>query len=169
MSQGHMSWLRKSKYEKFIEQNADGLVHNLAYYSAASAKDVVNELGNHSPPNLNVDVVFLFLFSLRGTIDALGVRNRFGKRAHKTIIAALDKLYEASFPDAHACTGTFSQSLMQDVQASLNESSNPIDWIRIHSMRTLETKDPQDELFHAALARVFGSGESMLATIEQAS
>jgi hypothetical protein len=164
-----MSWFRTSKFEKFIDQNADGLVQNLAHFCATGAKDVSDSLGERLPHNLDTDIIVLFLFSLRGTIDALGVKNKFGKHAFNTIVRALDKLYEAAFPQAYCSTGTFSKSLMKDVGLSISESSNPNEWIRIHSIRSLETKDPDDELFHLALAKVLTSGESILAAVDRAS
>jgi hypothetical protein len=163
-----MSWFGKSKYEKFIEQNADALVQNLAHYSALSAKEINDALGEQMPPNLNVDAIFLFIFSLRGTIDALAVKNRFGDRAHNRVVHALDKIYQVSFRKAWTDTGQFSQSLMRDVKISISESSDPADWIRIHSIRTLETRDPEDELFHVALASAFTKGESIVETVERA-
>jgi hypothetical protein len=50
---------------------------------------------------------FLFLFCVRGTIEAKGVLHIFGDRAYRRILAALDALYEATFPESASVTGLF--------------------------------------------------------------
>ncbi len=40
------------KGERFIEQNADKLVHNLAHHCSAGAKEVVDALGEQVPATL---------------------------------------------------------------------------------------------------------------------
>ena len=67
------------KGERFIEQNADKLVHNLAHHCSAGAKEVVDALGEQVPATLNADVLFLFLFALRCTIEVLGVKEVYGR------------------------------------------------------------------------------------------
>jgi hypothetical protein len=163
-----LSWFSKSKEEKFIENNADKLVNNLAHYCAAGAKEVVEALGEHVPMNLNVDTIFLFLFSLRGTIEALGVEKKFGKRAYQFIVPAIERLYQARFPETYSETGAFSQSLMMDVAVSMRQSPDPREWIRVHAIRTLETKDPENEMFHLCLVKVFTNGQPIAAVVEQA-
>ena len=163
-----MRWLLKSKEEKFIEENADKLAHNLAHFCATGAKEVADALGEHVPSNLGSDTIFLFLFSLRGTFEALGVETKFGKRPYQFIIAAIDRLYQATFPEAYSETGAFSQSLMKDVVVSMGKSSDPREWIRIHAIRTLQTKDPEDEMFHLCLAKVISNSQPIAAVVKQA-
>jgi hypothetical protein len=51
---------------------------------------------------------------------------------------------------------------MRDVETSLSQSSDPREWIRIHAIRTLETKDSDDELFHLFLAKVVSTNEPIV-------
>lgn len=163
-----MSWFLKSKYEKFIEKQADTLARNLAFNCASGAREVVDVLGTNVPGTLSLNAIFLFLFSLRSTIEAIGVESKFGPRARMSVVRALDRLYEESCREVWTKTGPFSESLMSDAKNSVSQSSNPVEWIRIHSVRTLETKDPDDELFHMMLVGVFTKGESLVTTIERA-
>jgi len=57
--------------------------------------------------------------------------------------------------------------LMQDVEKSLSQSPDPREWIRIHAIRTLETKDPDDELFHLFLAKVVSTKEPIVQLVEK--
>jgi hypothetical protein len=154
--------------EKFIEQNADKLVHNLAHQCAVGAKEVVDAIGEQIPTTLGVDTLFLFLFSIRGTIEALGVKNKFGNRAYELIITAIEHLYQKTFPEAHAQTGAFSQSLMKDVIESMRRSSIE-DFIRLHATRTMGTLDPQDELLHLGLIKVLVDMQPIVQAVEQQS
>lgn len=156
------------KGEKFIEQNADKLVHNLAHHCAAGAKEVADALGEQMPATLNADTLFLFLFALRCTIEALGVKKVYGERAYQFIIAAIENLYLKTFPEGHTQTGAFSQSLMKDVMVSMAQSS-PEDFIRLHASRTLGTNDPLDELLHLCLIKVFTNGQPIAQVVTQAS
>lgn len=154
--------------EKFIEQNADKLVHNLAHQCAAGAKEIVDAIGEQIPTTPHVDTLFLFLFSIRGTIEALGVKKQFGNQAYELIITAIEHLYQKTFPEAHAQTGAFSQSLMKDVIESMSRSSVE-DFIRVHATRTLGTLDPQDELLHLGLIKVFVDGQPIALVVKQQS
>jgi hypothetical protein len=42
-------------------------------------------------------------------------------------------------------------NLVHAAQHTMLNNSDPREWIRIHCIGYLETKDPEDELFHAAL------------------
>ena len=156
------------KGEKFIEQNADKLVHNLVHHCAAGAKEVVDALGEQVPAPLNAETLFLFLFASRCTIEALGVKELYGERAYQFINAAIENLYLKTFPESHAQTGAFSKSLMKDVMASMVQSS-PEDFIRLHASRTLGTNDPLDELLHLCLIKVFTNGQPIAQVVKQAS
>lgn len=162
-----MGWALPSRHEAFIDENAAKLVHNLAHYSAAGAKEVTDALGDHVPLSLTTDTIFLFLFSLRATIEAQGVQRKFGDRAYRRILSAIDDLYRSAFAEGHAQTGAFSQSLMRDVEVSISKSQDPREWVRIHAVRTLETQDPQHEMFHLCLTKVIANGEPIAAVVER--
>jgi hypothetical protein len=154
--------------ENFIEQNADKLVHNLAHQCAVGAKEIVGAIGEQIPTTPSTDTLFLFLFSIRGTIEAQGVKKTFGNRAYELILTALENLYQKTFPEAHAQTGAFSQSLMKDVMESMKRSSIE-DFIRAHATRTLGTQDPLDELLHFGLEKVLIDGQSIVQVVKQQS
>lgn len=163
-----MGCFSESKEERFIAESADKLVHSLAHHCATGAKEVADALGEHVPPNLTVDTLFLFLFSLRGTMEALGVERKFGKRAYQSLMFAIERLYQSKFPEVFSKTGPFSQSLMRDVVVSMSKSPDPREWIRIHAVRSLQTRDPEDEMLHLCLAKVFTNGQPIAAVVEQA-
>lgn len=162
-----MGLFGRLKEETFIDENADKLVYNLAYFCAAGAKEVTEVLKDHLPNDLNTDTIFLFLFSMRATIEVGGVRNKFRERAYQRILTAIDSHYRATFSQAAAETGPFSTSLMRDVEASISQSPDPREWIRIHAVRTLQTKDLDDELCHLCLAKVFWTGEPIVNVVER--
>jgi len=163
-----MGLFRHSDHDAFIEENAYKLVHNLAYYSAAGAKEVTDTLGAHIPLELTTDTIFLFLFALRATIEAQGVERKFGKKAYRKIVEAINKLYRSSFAEAYAQTGPFSESLMRDVERTMSDSPDPRDWVRLHAVRTLETSDPENEFFHVCLTKALTKGEPIAAVITRA-
>jgi hypothetical protein len=163
-----MGLFGKSKTESFIELKASDLVQDLAHYCASGAKEVTDALGRHLRPDLSTDAIFLFLFSFRATLEAAGVKHRFGSRAHKLILSAVDNLYRSAFPSAFAETGPFTHSLMRDVAVSIAKSPTPADWARVHAVRSLGTSDPEDEVFHLALVKVLSNGESIVQAVERA-
>ncbi len=110
---------------------------------------------------LNSDTIFLFLFSKRATIDARGVRNKFGDKACRRILNAVEDLCHSTFNEAATEMVNFPECLMCDVEVSISQSPDRREWIRIHAVRTLRRKDPDDELFHLYLAKVFSTGESI--------
>jgi hypothetical protein len=163
-----MGWFSRSPEEVFVAENAEKLVHNLAHHCAAGAKEVTDGLKANVPNQLGTDAIFLFLFSLRATIELEGVRRRFGDRPYRRLLEAVESLYRSTFPEAAARTGAFARSLMRDVLVSIGKSNDPADWIRTHAVRTLQTKDSQHELFHMSLIKVFSNGEPIAAVIERA-
>ncbi len=162
-----MSWFSKSKEEKFIEENAEKLVDHLIAYCVAGAKEVVDGRGEQVPSNLNVNAIFLFLFSLRGTIEAQGIEVKLGKRAHQFILAEIERQYQAAFPESYSLAGDFSQSMMPAAIATMSASPDPREWTRIHAVQILGTKDPDDELFHLCLGAVLSNGQPIAALVEQ--
>lgn len=152
--------------EKFIEQNANKLVHDLTYQCAVGAKEIIDAIGEQIPTTPRLDTLFLFLFSIRGTIESQGVKKVFGSRAYELIITAIEDLYQRTFPEAHAQTGAFSQSLMKDVLDSAKRSSFE-DFVRAHATRTLGTQDPSDELLHLLLAKTLADGQPIVKVVRE--
>ena len=152
----------------FIKANAAKLVHNLAYYSAAGAKEVTDACGSQIPLELTLDAIFLFLFSLRATSEAQSVKLWFGKRAYRKIVEAIDTLYRSFFAEAYAQTGPFSKSLMRDVERTMSVSRKSRDWVLLHAVRTLKT-NPEDWFFHECLAKAFTNGERIVDVVLRAS
>jgi hypothetical protein len=57
-----MASLDRSKEELFIEENAEKLVHNLAYYCAACAKEIEEVVRSHKLKDFNTDAIFSISF-----------------------------------------------------------------------------------------------------------
>jgi hypothetical protein len=132
------------------------------------AKEIVDAIGEQIPTTPRVDTLFLFLFSIRSTIEAQGVKKILGNRAYELIITAIENLYQKTFPEAHVQTGAFSQSLMIDVIESMKRSSIE-DFIRVHATRTMGTQDPLDELLLFGLEKVFVDGQPIMQVVNQQS
>jgi hypothetical protein len=150
--------------EKFIEHNSKKLVHNLAHQCAVGAKELTDAIGE-IPTTPHTDTLFPFLFSIRGTIESLGVKKAFGTRAYQFTITSIEDLYQTTFPEAHAQTGAFSQSLMKDAIETMKPLSIE-DFVRVHATRTLGTQDPLDELLHLFLIKAFADGQPITQVVK---
>ncbi len=161
-----MGLFSRNKVDEFIEANGEKLIHNLAHYSAVGSREVCEALKGQLPHHLNMDTIFMFLFSFRFTIESLGIKTKFGDAAYNHLLSTIDKFYHMNFREAELNTGPFSNSLMRDVMISISSAEDPRDWIWIHAVRTLETRDPEDELFHLCLGKVITNSEPMVSIID---
>ena len=55
---------------------------------------------------------------------------------------------------------------LQAYKQATQRSENPRDWLRIHAMNLLRTREPEDGVFHTSLAYGMRVGDPIVAVIE---
>jgi hypothetical protein len=156
-----------TKHERAIEQYGDILAQNLGYACIASVKDVIDALTPHGavPNGVDLTGASLVVLSIRAAIDLEAISNNFGERALELMLDALDKHYsEAGLVTVR---GGF-RAWVQAARNTMAAHGDPRGWVRAHSVATLNTRDPEDEVFHLALVGGLTAGSPLWSEIETA-
>ncbi|MCK5663568.1 MAG: hypothetical protein KAI17_08780 [Thiotrichaceae bacterium] len=134
----------KTKQQKFIIENAENLVRQLASECASSTKEIMSVIPKSIPKNVTEDDVFKAILSMKYSIELAELGKRYGMEAvtafAKEGISTFSKEIHPMFP-----------SLIEAAQQTMINNPDPSEWIRVHCKNYLETKDPENELFHVAV------------------
>jgi hypothetical protein len=148
--------------EEFVSKHGEAMAQNIGYYCAAAGKrvTVLLEEQNALPPNVDLSGILQVLLSLRATIELNAVERRFGKAARDGLQSAMDKYFNA----VGVCRGPF-VTWVNAAEQTMAASTRPADWLRIHAVNLLDTRDPDDEVFHLLLGEGFAEGASLVDVI----
>lgn len=141
----------------FWEANAEDLLRNLAHYSAAGAKEVVDTLPEDLPAGASMDSLFLVLLSFRLVVEATEVEELCGRPTASEIIRRAGQVF-GSIVDSQAGHVLELVPIVQRIGATPRDRPEAL---RRYSGRVLRTQDPDHELFHRALIHVSNYGTTL--------
>ena len=146
----------------FLDDHATALVHNLGHDCWRAADEICRSLeaAGALPPGVGVSDTFRVILSLRATLELMAVEHRFGAEAHDQVLAAMEAYYARTVLER----GRFA-SWIAAAHETMRRSANPRDWMRIHAMELLGTREPEAATFHLALGYGYHAGTSLATAI----
>lgn len=154
-------------YERVIAEDGHILAQNLAYHCIATVKDVIDALESHGvvPAGVDLTRASLVVLSIRAAVDLQAINAKYGKRAANLMLQALDKHYSAT--GLVTAAGGFT-AWVAAARKTMAKHADPGDWVRAQCVALLDTRDPEDELFHLALVPGVTAGTPLSSAIEEA-
>lgn len=144
--------------EAFLREHGAALAHNLAADCWRAAQEICTALGAQGqlPAGVTPEGVLRVVLSMRATLELMAVDHRFGTPAHDALLEAMSAHYERAL----LASGRFT-SWIAAAHETMRRSENPREWLRIHAMNALDTRDPEAETFHLALGYGLRVGPSI--------
>lgn len=152
---------RSSPAQQFVVEHAHELAKNLAHHCAVAAKEICDSLAEAVPSGLDLDAVYWFLLTFRAPLELRGVAQRFGQEAEAALRGAMGHEYRR---DERG--GPMLQVWEAALTKTMGQSTDPREWPRIHAVHMLGTRDPEDEMFHLALAHGITYGQPIAAIVD---
>ena len=153
----------RSKEEKFVDEVAPFMAKGLFSFCGIGANNVVKEFQDRFE-KANYNNVFNFIVMVRATMEVYEVLGKFGKRAFKRILDAIDAEFFLNYPRE---TLPFSINLMPPTANRFLETNSidPTVLIKECSKDVFGIIDPQ---FIIALTNaIMFTGDSLVKTIEK--
>jgi hypothetical protein len=149
--------------EAFVHAYGEALAHNLGHHCFAAAGELCASLARDGalPAGVTPDRLMRVLLSLRATLELMAVERRFGEPAHDALLGAMEAYYGRTLLER----GRF-VTWIAAAHETMRRSENPRDWLRIHAMNLLRTREPEDGVFHTSLAYGMRVGDPIVAVIE---
>lgn len=146
----------------FLDDHATALVHNLGHDCWQAAEEICRalETAGALPAGVGATDAFRVILSLRATLELMAVEHRFGTEAHDQVLAAMEAYYERTVLER----GRFT-TWIAAAHETMRRSPNPREWMRIHAMALLGTRDPEAATFHMALGYGYHAGTSLATAI----
>jgi hypothetical protein len=156
-----------TEYERLIEQDGEVLAQNLAYHCIAAVKEVIDTLapGGGVPPDVDLTGASLVVLSVRAAVDLQAIGATYDDRAAELMLEALDRHFSTG--GLVTTSGGF-RTWVAAARKTMIDHPDPREWIPAQCVALLGTRDPEDELFHLALAKGLTAGTSLPFAIEQA-
>lgn len=134
--------------EAFLREHGAALAHNLAADCWRAAQEICAALGAQGqlPAGVAPEGVLQVVLSMRATLELMAVDHRYGTPAHDALLDAMSAHYERTL----LARGRFT-TWIGAAHETMRRSENPREWLRIHAMNALGTRDPEAETFHLAL------------------
>jgi len=148
--------------EAFVRAHGESLAHNLGHHCLRAAEEICRSLARDDalPPGVTANGVLQVLLSLRATLELMAVEHRFGTPTHDALLEAMDDYYSRTL----LVRGRFT-TWIAAAHETMRRSENPRDWLRIHAMNLLGTRDPEAAPFHTALAYGLRVGDPLVVVV----
>jgi hypothetical protein len=144
--------------ERFVAEHGAALAHNLGHDCLAAAQEICRSMEEAGalPAGVTVPRVLQVILSLRATLELMAVEHRFGTPAHDRLLAAMTGHYDRTL----LARGSFT-TWIAAAHETMRRSDDARQWLRIHAMNLLGTRDPEAQLFHTALGYGLRAGASI--------
>lgn len=152
-----------STVEEFLREHGEALAHNLGHDCFTASREICASMAQADalPAGVTPDAVLPVVLSLRATLELMAVEHRYGTAAHDLLLAAMARHYERTL----LARGRFT-TWIAAAHETMRRSEDPRQWMRIHAMNLLGTREPEAALFHTALGYGLRVGPAIADVVE---